>query len=113
MPYRLTKAATEPSRKRTALTALSTKYRTNRTRRMSEAANESEETEEASGPVRRRQLRIHAEIQAAEAQKLAARAAVKNARYMLLAVVIAAISTLIATAGSVFSVLSKFYLTPH
>ncbi len=80
---------------------------------MSEAAEEPEENEEGPGPVRRRQLRIHAEIQAAEAQKLAARAAIKNTRYMLWAVIIATASTLIATAGSVFNVLSRFYLTPH
>jgi hypothetical protein len=80
---------------------------------MSEAAEAPEENEEGPGPVRRRQLRIHAEIQAAEAQKLAARAATKNARYMLWAVVIAAISTIITTAGSLFSVLSRLYLTPH
>ncbi len=80
---------------------------------MSEAAEETEDNEAGPGPVRRRQLRIHAEIQAAEAQKLAARATVKNARYMLWAVIIAAISTVISTAGSVFSVLYRFYLTPH
>ena len=80
---------------------------------MSEAAEAPEENEEGPGPVRRRQLRIHAEIQAAEAQKLAARAATKNARYMLWAVVIAAISTIMTTAGSLFSVLSRLYLTPH
>jgi hypothetical protein len=80
---------------------------------MSEAAQDLEENEEEPGPVRRRQLRIHAEIQAAEAQKLAARAAIKNTRYMLWAVIIATVSTLITTAGSVFSVLSRFYFTPH
>jgi len=80
---------------------------------MSESDDEPEENENAPGPVRRRQLRIHAEIQAAEAQKLAARAAVKNARYMLWAVIIAAISTIITTAGSVFGVIFNLYHAPH
>jgi hypothetical protein len=76
---------------------------------MSEMPDEPGENEDGSSPLRRRQLRIHAEIRAAEAQKLAARATVKNARYMLWAVIIAAISTIITTAGSVFNVLSSLY----
>jgi hypothetical protein len=76
---------------------------------MSEATDEPQESENEASPVRRRQLRIHAEIQAAEAQKFAARAAVKNARYMLWAVILAAISTIIAMAGSVFNVLSTLH----
>lgn len=74
---------------------------------MSETFGEAENNENEVAPVRRRQLRINAEIQAAEAQKVAARAAVKNARYMLWAVIIAAISTLISTAGSVFSLIAN------
>ena len=76
---------------------------------MAETPDESEDAENEVEPIRRRQLRIHAEIRAAEAQKLAARAIVKNARYMLWAVVIAAISTIVATAGSVFNVLSNLH----
>jgi len=76
---------------------------------MAEAVDDLEENDNEVAPARRRQLRINAEIQAAEAQKVAARAAVKNARYMLWAVAIAAISTIITAAGSVFSVISSLY----
>ena len=72
-------------------------------------SDEPEENENEIGPARRRQLRINAEIQAAEAQKVAARAAVKNARYMLWAVIIATISTIISTAGSIFGVVANLY----
>lgn len=79
---------------------------------MSESPGETQQDDGTLGPARRRQLRINAEIQAAEAQKVAARAAVKNARYLLLAVIIAAISTVITTAGSVFSTVFNLY-RPH
>jgi hypothetical protein len=77
--------------------------------RMSEPSGDAEQNDNGLGPARRRQLRINAEIQAAEAQKVAARAAVKNARYLLLAVIIAAVSTIITTAGSVFGIIFNFY----
>jgi hypothetical protein len=80
---------------------------------MSESSDEQEEGENTVGgqPTRRRQLRINAEILAAEAQKVAARAAVRNARYMLWAVIVAAISTVVSAAGAVFGVI--FNLNHH
>jgi hypothetical protein len=79
---------------------------------MSELPDERDESENSGGgPTARRRLRINAEILAAEAQKVTARAAVRNARYMLWAVIIAAISTLVSAAGSVFGVI--FNLNHH
>jgi hypothetical protein len=79
---------------------------------MSEIPDDADDNESGLGPARRRQLRINAEIQSAEAQKVAARAAVKNARYLLWAVILATFSTVVTTAGTVFVILFNF-LHPH
>ena len=51
-------------------------------------------------------LHIQVQIEALEAQKLAAAAIVKNSRYMLMSVVMAKIATTITAAGLVFNIIS-------
>jgi hypothetical protein len=51
-------------------------------------------------------LHIQVQIEALEAQKLAAAAIVKNSRYMLMSVVMATIATTITAAGLVFNIIS-------
>jgi hypothetical protein len=51
-------------------------------------------------------LHIQVQIEALEAQKLAAAAVVKNSRYMLMSVVMATIATTITAAGLVFNIIS-------
>jgi hypothetical protein len=50
----------------------------------------------------RQKKRVNVEIQLADAQKALARATEKNARYLLWAVVIATLSTLVSTAGVLY-----------
>ena len=80
---------------------------------MSQSLNEPETDDFAHGqyePTQRKQARqTQRRIRNAEAQKIVARAMEKNARYMLWAVIIAAISAIITTAGSVFNVLVSLY----
>jgi hypothetical protein len=71
---------------------------------MSQAPNEPAESASGDDRSRRRQNRINLEIQAADAQKLAARIAVKSTRYMLWAVILATLSTFISMAGAVYLV---------
>jgi hypothetical protein len=78
---------------------------------MSEMPDDDDNDREASR-ARRRPQRINAEIKTAEAQKSAARAAVKNARYLLWAVILATLSTVVTTAGTVFVILFNFH-HPH
>lgn len=51
-------------------------------------------------------LQINVQIEAAEAQKRAAKATEKNAHYMLASVIIATIATIVTTAGAVFNILN-------
>ena len=71
---------------------------------MSQAPNESADNASSDDRSRRRQNRINLEIQAADAQKLAARIAIKSTRYMLWAVILATLSTFISMAGAVYVV---------
>ena len=81
---------------------------------MSQLPHDPEENEGESSPGRGRQKRrVNVEIQFAGAQRAAARATVSNARYMLWAVIIATISTLISTAGAVYGVLANLPRAPH
>jgi predicted anti-sigma-YlaC factor YlaD len=81
---------------------------------MSQSQNDVEEDDEVeSTRARVKQPRVNVEIQAAEAQRIAARATLRNARYMLWAVIIAAISTLISTAGAVYGLLANLLHAPR
>jgi hypothetical protein len=81
---------------------------------MSQSSYEAEdhEAETEAEPARGKQPRVNVEIQVAEAQRVAARATVRSARYMLWATIIATISTLISTAGAVY-VIATLSRTPH
>jgi hypothetical protein len=59
------------------------------------------------GMVRLRQMRVDAQVQSADAQKFAARAAVRTARYMLWAVIIATISTVITATAVVYGIFAN------
>jgi hypothetical protein len=80
---------------------------------MSQLSQDPEEDDVESDGGRGKQPRVNVEIQVAEAQRVAARATVKSARYMLWAVIIATISTLISTAGAVYGVLANLPHTSH
>ena len=64
-------------------------------------------------PLRMRQMRVEAQVQAADAQKLIARATARSARYMLIAAVasgVSSIATLIAVLYGMYVLLPR---VPH
>ena len=80
---------------------------------MSQARNDSADDEAGGDRSRRRQNRINAEIQAADAQKLAAEIAVKNTRYLLWSVMLATLSTVICAASAVYVVWANLHHLPQ
>jgi hypothetical protein len=70
---------------------------------------------EAGLPTRSQQIqrRMDARIQAAEAQKMLARAMEQNARYMLWSTLLASLTTILAVATIVFEVFVGFPRPPH
>ena len=80
---------------------------------MSQVRHDSADDEARGDRSRRRQNRINAEIQAADAQKLAAESAVKNTRYLLWSVMLATLSTLICAASTVYVVWANVHHLPQ
>ena len=64
-------------------------------------------------PLRLRQLRVEAQVQSADAQKIMARATVKSARYMLIAAVVSSVSAAITVVGVAYGLYVLVSRAPH
>ena len=88
---------------------------------MAQSVNDSDGAGSAQGQfeydqtdnVRQAQRRINLQIRSAEAQKAVAKAMEKNAFYMLLSVIIATASTIVAAAAAIYSVVANVPHVPH